>query len=59
MPSRNCLTAAEGMMKLNPCTLPPSLWVTKVRTPITSPAMLIAGPPLVPASAAASVCMTA
>ena len=46
------------MMKLNPCTLPPSLWVTKVRTPITSPEVLIAGPPLVPASAAASVWMT-
>ena len=45
------------MTKLKPWTAPPSPWVTAVITPTTRPAVSTAGPPLVPASAAASVWM--
>src|SRR5207253_5382644 len=59
--SRNLTTAAEGMMKLKPCTI--LLWasddnVTNVSTPTTAPASLTAGPPLLPHAADASVWIT-
>ena len=58
---RNSRTAADGMTKLNPWTMPPSsvpASETNVRTPRTSPRELTAGPPLLPHAAGASVWMT-
>ena len=57
----NSRTAADGMTKLKPCTMPPSsppVAETKVRTPKTSPREFTAGPPLLPHAAGASVWMT-
>ena len=57
VPARNVDTSFAGIRKLKPCTMEPlePASVTAVRTPITVPSFVIAGPPLLPCAAEASV----
>ncbi len=61
VPFTKSVTAADGMTKLKPCTMPPSgpgASDTNVRRPITLPRSSTTGPPELPHAAGASVWIT-